>query len=125
MNTSLRACKRLACLLMLPCLLGACTATTLVVNTYERDELVAVKHNPQSDCTLLIYRDPLGQTRHVFRKHGIFELALTFRLDGDIELTERGTQPRAVTAAEAGRVTQRILEFMQVEDDQISSLSTI
>lgn len=125
MKPPLRARRGLALLLLLPCLLGACTATPEIVNPYERDELVAVKHNPQSDCTLLIYRDPLGQTRHIFRKHGVFELGLTFQLDGRFELTERGTRPRVITAEEAGLVTQRILEFMNVEDEQISSLSTI
>ena len=64
--------KRLAVFLVLmPCLLCACTATQ-ALDSYERDELLSIKHNPKTDCTLLTYRDPLGQTRHVFRKHGVY-----------------------------------------------------
>ncbi len=76
-------------LVLLPVLLGACKVTE-TLTTYESDELVAVKHNQDTDCTLLIYRDPLGQTRHVFRKHGVFEFGLTFTLEGGIYLKERG-----------------------------------
>lgn len=94
-------------LLALPFLLGAC-ATTDALTSYESDELVAVKHNQHTDCTLLIYRDPLGQTRHVFRKHGVFEFGLTFTLEGDIILKERGRGEREIQAFEASRVTNRI-----------------
>ncbi len=109
--------KRYAVLLiLLPVLLGACTVTELT--TYESDELVAVKHNQDTDCTLLIYRDPLGQTRHVFRKHGVFEFGLIFTLEGDIYLKERGRGERAIEAVEASRVTDHINNLLRVQKQQ-------
>ena len=110
--------KRYAVLLiLLPVLLGACTASESLTS-YESDELVAVKHNQTTDCTLLIYRDPLGQTRHVFRKHGIFEFGLTFTLEGGIYLKERGRGEREIEAIEASRVTNRINNLLRVEEQQ-------
>ena len=110
--------KRLAVLLALtPFLLGAC-ASVESLSAYENDELVAVRHNQNTDCTLLIYRDPMGQTRHVFRKHGVFEFGLTFRPDGGISLKERGRSARDIEAVEASRVTQRINTLMRVEQPE-------
>ena len=103
--------------ILLPVLLGACTAMEPLAS-YERDELVAVKHNQDTDCTLLINRDPLGQTRHVFRKHGIFEFGLTFTLEGGIYLKERGRGEREIEAIEASRVTNRINNLLRVQKQQ-------
>ncbi len=111
--------KRYAALLiLLPVLLGACTVTE-TLTTYERDELVAVKHNQDTDCTLLIYRDPLGQTRHVFRKHGIFEFGLIFTLEGGIYLKERGRGERQIEAVEASRVTNHINNLLRVQKQEV------
>lgn len=104
-------------LLLLPVLLGACTAAESLTS-YESDDLVAVKHNQNTDCTLLIYKDPLGRTRHVFRKHGVFEFGLTFTLEGDIYLKERGRGEREIEAIEASRVTDRINTLLNVERPQ-------
>ena len=110
--------KRLALLLILtPLLLGACTSTESLVNVYESDELISVRHNQNSDCTLLVYRDPIGQTRHVFRKHGVFEFGLTFKIDGGIVLKERGRTERSIEAVEASRVTQRMNTLLQVQKE--------
>ena len=109
--------KRLTLLLVLmPCLLCACSSIESLT-AYESDELLAVRHNQNSDCTLLIYRDPMGQTRHVFRKHGIFEFGLTFRPDGGISLKERGRSERDIEAIEASRVTQRINTMLSVQKE--------
>ena len=102
---------------LLPCLLGACTSVETMV-AYESDELVAVKHNQNSDCTLLIYRNPMGQTRHVFRKHGVFEFGLVFWPDGAISLKERGRIERDIEAIEASQVTQRINNMLSVKQGQ-------
>ncbi len=110
--------KRYAALLiLLPVLLGACTATE-PLRAYESDELVAVKHNQDTDCTLLIYRDPFGQTRHIFRKHGVFEFGLTFTLEGGIYLKERGRGEREIEAIEASRVTNHINNLLRVQEQQ-------
>ena len=110
--------KRYAILLtLLPVLLGACTAME-PLTAYESDELVAVKHNQDTDCTLLIYRDPFGQTRHVFRKHGVFEFGLTFTLEGGIYLKERGRGEREIEAIEASRVTNHINNLLRVQKQQ-------
>ena len=107
--------KRYAVLLiLLPLLLGACTAVEPLTLSYESDELVEVKHNQNTDCTLLIYRGPLGQTRHVFRKHGVFEFGLTFSIDGGIYLKERGRIEREIEAIEASRVTRHINSLLNV-----------
>ena len=105
-------------LVLLPVLLGACTVTE-TLTTYESDELVAVKHNQDTDCTLLIYRDPLGQTRHVFRKHGVFEFGLIFTLEGGIYLKERGRGEREIEAVEASRVTNHINNLLRVQKQQV------
>ncbi len=119
------AMKRLTVLLtLLPCLLCAC-ATTDVLNTYERDELIAVQHNTTNDYTLLIYRDPLGQRRHVLRRHGVFELALTYTLNGEVALRERGCPPRVLEAIEAHRVTRHINDMLQVHKEAPERLSSI
>lgn len=104
-------------LVLLPCLLCACT-TVESLTTYESDELIEVKHNNNSDCTLLIYRDPLGQLRHVFRRHGIFEFGLTFKMDGGIALKERGRLERDIEAMEASQVTQRINTMMSIQKNE-------
>ena len=109
--------KRLTYLLVLmPCLLCAC-ASVDTLTSYESDELIEVKHNNNTDCTLLVYRDPMGQMRHVFRRHGIFEFGLTFRMDGGITLKERGRIERDIEAIEASRVTQRINTLMSVQKE--------
>ncbi len=104
-------------LLLLPFLLGACTATE-ALTSYEIDELVSIKHYQNTDCTLLIYRDPLGQTRHIFRKHGVFEFGLTFTLEGGIYLKERGRGEREIEAIEASRITSHINKLLRVEKQQ-------
>ena len=116
--------KRLAVFLVLmPCLLCACTATQ-ALDSYERDELVSIKHNPKTDCTLLTYRDPLGQTRHVFRKHGVYELGLTYTLAGDIILKERGHHERRIEAIELSHLTEHINNQLQVKQrsEHLSSI---
>lgn len=106
--------KRAAALLVLTsCLLGACTSTE-ALNTYERDELIAVKHNHDNGYTLLVYRDPLGQTRHVLRREGVYELTMTYTLEGIIELKERGSNERELEATEANRLTRRINDLLGV-----------
>ena len=101
-------------LALVPCLISACT-TAAPPDAYQRDELVAVRHNSETDCTLLIYRDPSGQTLHIFRRHGVFELRLTFLHGGGFELIERGTQARVIADDEAHRVTKRINEMLDVK----------
>lgn len=117
--------KRIAVLFALvPFLLGACTSTQ-VHSDFESDELIAVQHNQNTDCTLLTYRDPLGQTRHVFRKHGVFELGLTYTLAGEIVLKERGRNERRIEAIEANLVTQRINSLLEVKKKKAEHLSSI
>ena len=125
MKQNLYACQRLTLLVLLTaCLASACTTTTEVQNNYERDALVAVKHNSETDCTLLIYRDPRGQTLHVFRQHGIFEFRLTFLQDGGFELLERGARARVIGAPEAHEVTNRINRMLDVKPATKEQLSS-
>ena len=115
----------LVVLVLSACLFGACSTTTEVRNSYERDALVAIKHNSETDCTLLIYRDPRGQTLHVFRQHGIFEFRLKFLHGGGFELLERGARARIIGAPEAHEVTNRINELLDVKPASEERLSSI
>lgn len=78
------------------------------VNYFEAEDLMAVQHNDYNDYILLVYRDPLGQTRHVLRRHGITEMVLTYTIEGKIKLKARGKKERVIQALEAGHITQRI-----------------
>ena len=104
--------KHIPTIILLSCLLSACASTDLL-NTYESDELVQVQHNQLNDYTLLIYNDPMGQTRHVLRKRGICELVITYTHTGAIQLKERGRDARTIGAVEAGRVTRHINDLMR------------
>lgn len=109
--------SKMLLLVLMPCLLCACTSNALLTS-YESDELVSVRHNQNTSCTLLIYRDPLGQTRHVFRRYGIFEFGLTFTHEGGIMLKERGRHERPIEAIEANRVTRHINTLLQVRQQE-------
>lgn len=112
--------------LLLALFAGGCATTASPIPHYERDELVSVRHNEATDSTLLIYRDPaLGQLRHVLRRHGLFELALTFQADGGIALTERGVGVRALTPEEAGHIVGRIRVLMAPPAARTHDRSTI
>ena len=69
---------------------------------------MAVQHNEYNDYILLVYRDPLGQTRHVLRRHGVTEMVLTYTIEGRIILKARGKKEREIKPTEAGHITQRI-----------------
>lgn len=104
--------KPLALALCLAALLGACTGPA-ALNAYERDQLVSVRHNSQNEYTLIVYRDPLGQMRHVLRRHGIFELSLTHTRAGIVDLKERGQAARSLTPDEVTRLTARINDLLR------------
>lgn len=116
--------KRLAFLTLLFCLMCGCR-TVDPLSTYERDELVAVQHNQESAYTLLVYRDPMGQTRHVLRKNGVTQLVITYTLVGEIELKERGVDGRKIGAIEANRVTKHINALLSTEKGNGEKLSSM
>ena len=66
-------------------LLMGCRTTASV---YERDDLVTITHNKESDYTLLIYQSPTGRIRNVLRRKGVCELLLYETNDGDFFLVE-------------------------------------
>lgn len=96
-----------ALLALLLSLTAACASTNEIA-TYEHDDLISVQHNDENSYTLLIYRDAVGQTRHVLRRSGICELVVTYTLTGDILMKERGEGERVITAVEASRLTHHI-----------------
>ena len=77
-------------------------------NYFEAEDLMSVQHNDYNDYILLVYRDPLGQTRHVLRRYGITEMVLTYTIEGKIVLKARGKKERVIKPTEAGHITQRI-----------------
>lgn len=85
-------------------------------NYFEAEDLMAVQHNEFNDYLLLVYRDPLGQTRHVLRRYGITEIVLTYTIEGDILLKARGKKERTIEAPEAGHITQRINSLLRAKE---------
>ena len=83
-------------------------ATVEETNYFEAEDLMSVQHNEFNDYILLVYRDPLGQTRHVLRRYGITEIVLTYTIEGKIVLKARGKKEREIKPTEAGHITQRI-----------------
>ena len=100
--------KRLSVLFVFLAALSGCSHQAKTLINYERDELVSVQHNTENMVTLLTYRDPLGQTRHVLRRNGVFELALTYTMVGKVELKQRGGEEREIDSIEASAVTNHI-----------------
>ena len=88
-------------------LLSGC-ASVEPTNYYESEDLLGVQHNEYNDYSLLVYRDTLGQTRHVLRRHGVTEIVLTYTIEGKIKLKARGKRERFIEPTEAGHITQRI-----------------
>ena len=86
-------------------------------NYFEAEDLMAVQHNDYNDYILLVYRDPLGQTRHVLRRYGITEMVLTYTIEGDILLKTRGKKERTIKPTEAGHITQRINSLLSAQED--------
>ncbi len=105
-----------ALLVLLAHLLTAC-ATSNEIATYEHDDLISVQHNDENSYTLLIYRDAVGQTRHVLRRSGVCELVITYSLKGDILVKERGEGERVITAIEASRLTRHINTLLGIVDN--------
>ncbi len=104
----------------LGCLAGCASVDPLT--TFESDDLVVIKHNEYNNYILMVYQDPLGQTRHVLRRNGITELVVTYTMEGAIELKLRGQKPRKVDALEAGRVTQRINSLLTAKGMEAVSI---
>ncbi len=76
-------------------LLMGCKSTASV---YERDDLVTITHNKESDYTLLVYQSATGRIRKVLRRKGVCELLLFEADDGNFFLKERGHEPKKLTA---------------------------
>ncbi|MBX2818651.1 MAG: hypothetical protein KTR29_03185 [Rhodothermaceae bacterium] len=85
-------------------------------NYFEAEDLMAVQHNEYNDYILLVYRDPLGQTRHVLRRYGITEIVLTYTIEGEIVLKARGKKERVIEPTEAGHITQRINGLLHAKE---------
>lgn len=97
-------------------------ASTDPLSAFESDDLMVVKHNEYNNYILMVYQDPLGQTRHVLRRNGITELVVTYTMEGGIELKLRGQKPRNVDSLEAGRITQRINSLLTAKEMDVVSI---
>ena len=113
--------NRLLLLAAVFALTTGCSSSAPTTLDYERDELISVQHNTENMMTLLTYRDPLGQTRHVLRQNGVFEFALTYTLVGKIALKERGGEEREIDAAEASIVTSHINLLFRGNSNKLAS----
>jgi hypothetical protein len=91
----------------------------------ESDDLLVIQHNTYNDYLLMVYRDVLGQTRHVLRRGGICEVVLTYELDGSIRLKTRGKRERKIDAYEAGRLTLRINSLLRAREEGGEVLTSI
>ncbi|MGI9175492.1 MAG: hypothetical protein ACR2GR_09275 [Rhodothermales bacterium] len=104
--------------LVLSCFLGGCatsspTLSQRPVHSYENDDLVSMRHNQNTDYTVLVYRDSLGQLRQVVRKQGVCEMVITYTVTGDILLKERGEGPRRLQPSEADVLSHRIKTLLR------------
>jgi hypothetical protein len=109
---------RTGILLLASMLLGLSACSRLdTTSAYESEELVVVQHNAYNQYLLLVYRDPLGQTRHVLRRNGVTEMILTYKMEGIIKLKIRGKRERSIEAVEAGRLTQRINSLLKASEE--------
>ena len=97
----------------------ACSAcrSTEPFYSYEAEDLIVVQHNDYNKYLLLVYRDPLGQTKHVLRRNGVTEMVLTYTIDGRIKFKARGQKERIIGAVEAGRLTHRINSLLNARED--------
>lgn len=111
-------------LLLSACLLCGCAAP-LSFSTYESEDLLSIQHNEYNNYMLMVYRDALGQTRHVLRRNGVAEIVLTYTLEGNIELKTRGKKVKLIQAIEAGHVTQRINSLLQAGPSEKSDIASI
>lgn len=62
--------------------------------------------------------------RHVFRRHGVFELGLRYTPGGEVLLKERGRQEQPIDGVEAGRVTRYINGLLGIEPEQPRTIRT-
>ena len=65
-------------------------------NVYEASDLISLTHNPQTDFTLLVYRDRIGRTSQVLRRKGVVEFVLSQDESGMMSLKERGKELREI-----------------------------
>ena len=86
---------------------------------------MSVQHNDYNDYILLVYRDPLGQTRHVLRRHGVTEVVLTYTIEGKIKLKARGKKERLIQPLEAGHITQRINGLLNAREGNATMVASI
>lgn len=108
--------KYLALAILASVALTACK-TVETYEQYEAEDLLVVQHNEFNKYALLVYRDPLGQTKHVLRRNGVTELVLTYTIEGEIRLKARGKKERLIEATEAGRLTHRINSLLSASED--------
>ena len=73
----------------------------------------------------MVYRDAIGQTRHVLRRAGICELVITYEIDGTIRMKARGKRERKIDAPEAGRLTYRINSLLKAREEGGDILTSI
>lgn len=111
--------------LALVLLLAACTSTRSTSTPYERDELVSVHFNKTNDYTLLVYRDGIGQKRHVLRRAGVFEMMVTYTFTGDVKLLLRGDKERVLESHEAQEVTLYVNDVIHAKDPIPSQATSI
>lgn len=101
----------LACVL----LFSACTSSRSTMMSYERDELVSMHFNKTNDYTLLVYRDGIGQVRHVLRRSGVFEMLVTYTFTGEVKLLVRGQKERILKSYEAQEITTYVNDIIHAE----------
>ena len=62
--------------------------------------------------------------RHVFRRHGVFELGLRYTLGGEVFLKERGRQERPIDGVEASRATRYINDLLGIVPEEPRTIRT-
>ena len=72
-----------------------------------------MRHNQNTDYTVLVYRDPRGQLRQVVRKQGVCEMIITYTVTGDILLKTRDEDLRRLQPHEADALAQEIKTLLR------------
>ncbi len=111
------------CLLVLFFMTPGCASVEPL--PYEGEDLMVIQHNDYNNYILMVYRDALGQTKHVLRRNGMTEIVLTYTIEGTIELKARGKKLKEIEAIEAGHITQRINSLLKAESYEKAGIASI
>jgi hypothetical protein len=110
--------RRLFVLVLLTLLAAGCAGLHPAPhNSPETADLLVIRHSPDHEYLVMVYRHPGGAKRLVVRRSGICEFIVTQSPDGSVRLKVRGERERVIGNAEANELALRIESLLQKEGD--------